>query len=166
MSEDRCPDCGASVIGGRAGCQALWDEIGAWDYSDPNYAATHDLAFDTYCMQHVERYCHSAKSYAAHLTRLCCGLEYAGDPKIYAAIQKWLNGTVTLEKPGAPSHRGQMTVADLRAARNVEEHTRLVHDWAQSVWEAYTAQHDIARNWIRDALSATRMAKTKHTARR
>jgi len=166
MSEDRCPDCGAAVMGGRAGCQALWDEIGARAYSDPNYAATHDLAFDAYCMQHLERYCRSAKSYAAHLTRLCCGLEYGGDPRIYAAIQKWLNGAVAIEKPEAPGDRGRMTVADLRAARNAEEHARLAHDWATSVWEAYTAQHDIARNWIQAALSAKETTKTKHNARR
>jgi len=153
-------------MGGRAGCQALLDEISARAYSDLNYAATHDLAFDTYCMQHPERYCRSAKSYAAHLTRLCCGLEHRGDPKIYEAIQKWLNGVVALEKPEAPNYRGQMTVADLREARNGEEHKKRVHEWAKSVWEAYTAQHELARNWIRAALTAKELAKTKHHARR
>lgn len=93
-------------------------------------------------------------SYAAHLTRLCCGLERGGDPGIYAAIQRWLNGAVAIEKPEAPGDRGRMTVADLRAARNVEEHSRLARDWAARVWEAYTAQHAVARNWIRAALSA------------
>ena len=117
-------------------------------------------------MQHPERYCRSAKSYAAHLTRLCCGLERGGDPWLYGAIQKWLNGAVASEKPEAPSDRGRITVADLRAARNAEEHTRLAHDWATSVWEAYTAQHDMARNWIQAALSAKETAKTKHNARR
>jgi hypothetical protein len=91
---------------------------------------------------------------AAHLTRLCCGLEHGGDPGIYAAIQRWLNGAVAIEKQEAPGDRGRMTVADLRAARNVEEHSRLAHDWAARVWEAYTAQHAVARNWIRAALSA------------
>jgi len=154
VSEDRCPDCGAAVAGGRAGCQALWDEISARAYGGPIYAASHDQAFDAYCVQHPERYCRSAKSYAAHLTRLCCGLERGGDPRIYAAIQRWLNGAVAIEKPEAPGDRGRLTVADLRAARNVEEHSRLAHDWAARVWEAYAAQHDVARNWIRAALSA------------
>ncbi len=163
MNKDRCPECGASVMGGRAGCQAVWDEISARAYSDPAYVATRDLAFDAYCLQHLKRYCRSAKSYAAHLTRLCCGLEYDGDPKVYDAIQKWLNGAVAIERPHTPSHRGQMTVADLRAARNAQEHTRLVHDWVNNVWKAYTAQHDIARNWIETAQSAQEMAKTKHT---
>jgi uncharacterized protein DUF5946 len=154
MSEDHCPACGAAVAGGRAGCQALWDEIGARAYGDPGYAASHDLAFDAYCMQHPEHYCRSAKSYAAHLTRLCCGLEQGGDRGVYAAIQRWLNGAVVIEKPEAPGERGRMTVADLRATHNVEEHTRLAHDWAASVWEAYAAQHDMARAWMRAALRA------------
>jgi hypothetical protein len=80
-----------------------------------DYAVTRDLAFDAYCMQHLEQYRRSAKSYAAHLTRLCCGLEYDGDPQVYEAIQKWLNGTVDIKKPEAPGPRGAMTVADLRA---------------------------------------------------
>jgi hypothetical protein len=153
-SEERCPDCGASVNGGREGCQSLFDEIMLRAYSDPLYAATHPLALDAYCMQHTERYCRSAKSYAAHLTRLCCGLEHNGDHKVYEAIQKSLNGAVAFEKPEAQGSRGQMTVADLTAASDVEEHTRLVKEWAASVWEAYASQHDIARGWIKDALSS------------
>jgi hypothetical protein len=121
-------------------------------YSDLEYAAAHDLAFDAYCMQHPEQYCRSAKSYVAHLARLCCGLEYGGDPKVYAAIRQSLDGTPALEKPPVPSYRGKMTVADLAVARNGEEHIQLVRQWAQSVWEAYTAQHAMAHSWIRAAL--------------
>ena len=105
-------------------------------------------------MQHPERYCRSAKAYAAHLTRLCCGLEHDGNPKIYAAIQKWLNGKAAIENPETPSYLGHMTVTNLSAARNVDEHTRLAHDWAKSVWEAYAVQHGIARTWIKAALGA------------
>jgi hypothetical protein len=158
-SEERCPDCGARIKGGREGCQSLFDELMLRAYSDPLYASTHSLALDAYCMQHTERYCRSAKSYAAHLARLCCGLEHNGDHKVYEAIQKSLNGTVEFEKPEAPRHRGRTTVADLRAASNVEEHTRLVKEWAGSVWEAYASQHAIARQWIRVALSSKEMAR-------
>jgi Family of unknown function (DUF5946) len=153
MSEDRCPDCGAPVEGGRAGCQALWDEIALRAYSEPGYAATHDLAFDTYCMQHPERYCRSAKSYAAHLTRLCCGLEHEGKHKVYQAIQQSLSGAVQIERPVAPTNVGKITVADLKAARSVEEHAETVHAWANSVWQAYAEQHELARGWMNTALS-------------
>ena len=71
-SAGTCPACGAVVAGGRAGCQAVFDELTARAYADLAYASTRNLAFDAYCLQHLETYCHSAKSYAAHLTRLCC----------------------------------------------------------------------------------------------
>lgn len=153
MSEDRCPDCGAPVAGGREGCQALINELAVQGYSHPGYAAVYNLAFDTYCLQHPGTYCRSAKSYAAHLTRLCCGLEHDGRPAVYAAINRWLDGRVDLERPETLPFFGQITIADVRAARTVEEHQALVRTWAESVWEAYAAQHDLARRWLGEAVS-------------
>ena len=153
-SAEKCPACGAIVAGGRDGCQALFDELTAHAYADIAYASVRDLAFDTYCMQHLETYCRSAKSYAAHLTRLCCGLDYAGDPYVYEAIQHWLNGVAKSEKPLVLNQLGSMTVVDVRDASNAEEHIRLVRAWAANVWEAYRSQHDLARGWIRAALAA------------
>jgi hypothetical protein len=158
MSQDKCPDCGASVSGGQAGCQSLWDETAARAFCDLRYATVHDLAFDSYCMQHVEKYCRSAKSYAAHLTRLCCGLEFGPGPAVYSAIQRWLNGQRALEKPRVLSFLGQLTIADVQLGGNPEEHARLVHAWAGAVWEAYAPQHDLARAWIAAALAYTDLA--------
>ena len=162
--EERCPDCGAPGGGGRAGCQALFDALGLRAYSDLQYAAVQSLALDAYCMQHLERYCRSAKSYAAHLTRLCCGLEYGGDPAVYRAIQQWLNGPVDLVKPPILPQLGPMTVADVQAAGSGEAYVRLVREWARVVWEAYAVQHDLARGWIQAALAA--QGRTGTTRRR
>jgi hypothetical protein len=107
-------------------------------------------------MQHPDTYRRSAKSYAAHLTRLCCGLEHGADPKVYRAIQRWLNGAVALEKPEVLSERGRMTVADLQAAASPEEMARLAQAWAEEVWEAYTSQHGVAQEWIRLAFGTTK----------
>ncbi|MBI5030262.1 MAG: hypothetical protein HZB51_07030 [Chloroflexi bacterium] len=152
MTDDRCPDCGARVESGREGCQALMDQMRAQSFSDLRYASVIDLAFDAYCMQHVDKYCRSAKSYAAHLTRLCCGIEYAGDPNVYAAIQKWLNGKVALEKPSLLTNLGSMTIADVQDAATIEEHIKRVRAWAENVWAAYAVQHEIARAWVKAAL--------------
>jgi hypothetical protein len=151
LTTAHCSDCGAPVAGGRAGCQALYDEQAT--PGGPGLGALRDLAFDAYCMQHPDTYCRSAKSYAAHLTRLCCGVEHGGDPKIYRAIQRWLNGAVALEKPEVLSRRGRKTVADLPGAGNPQEMQRLARAWAADVWEAYISQHELAREWIRVALS-------------
>ncbi|MFZ0415001.1 MAG: DUF5946 family protein [Candidatus Acidiferrales bacterium] len=151
-----CSECGARIEGGRAGCQALFNELGARDFSDPRFGAMHELFVDAYCMQHPEPYCHSAKSYAAHLTRLCCGLEFGGKKHVYDAIPRWLNANNKLEKPGTPAARGTMTIADVRTATTHEEYKQLVLSWAKCVWEAYASQHDLARRWLQDALAAKR----------
>ena len=78
----------------------------AW-YADVRYGRVYRVAFDAYCMQHPEDYGASARSYAAHLVGLCCGVERAGDAKAYRAIPHWLNGPKTIEKPDAPADRGR-----------------------------------------------------------
>jgi predicted amidophosphoribosyltransferase len=152
IEQDRCPDCGALVRGGRAGCQALWDEIASQAYQNLERASVHNLAFDSYCMQHPETYCRSAKSYAAHLTRLCCGLEHDGDPALHAAIQKWLNGNVPLAKPEVLSSRGTLTITHVATARDSQEYRERVRAWAEDVWAAYARQHDMARTWLKAAI--------------
>lgn len=148
---EQCPDCLAPVKGSEA-CQALWDEISLRAYSDLYYGRTYDLGFDAYCMQHP-RYTRSAKSYAAHLTRLCCGLEFNANPAVYAAIRTWLDGQVELQKPAAPESVGTITVAVVSAAQDAENHHKQVKAWAENVWAAYADQHDLVRSWIQQALA-------------
>lgn len=150
---ERCPQCGTSVAGGRAGCEALFDEIRFAATADRRIATVHRLAFDTYCMQHPESYCVSAKSYAAHLTGLCCGVEHNGDPAIYAAIPRWLNGSVALEKPEVLTRRGAITIANVLATPNVEARVKRIHEWADHVWGFYASQHELAQAWITAALT-------------
>lgn len=140
-----CPNCGANVPDGREGCEALWHEL----FSS---GAVGGPTFDAYCMQHLDKYCASAKSYAAHLTRLCCGVEYNGDPYVYTAIQKWLNGNRKLDKPAILPFLGTLTIADVRDAPPAER-GRVTQAWIEGVWAAYAAQHELARGWIQEALT-------------
>jgi len=41
-----------------------------------------------------------------------------------------------------------MTVVDVLAARNAEDHARLVHQWAESVWAWWGAHHERVRSWV------------------
>ena len=156
MSDDPCPECGATVAGGRAGCQALFDEICAAAYADLAFGAVHNLVMDAYSMQHPNEYGRSAKSYVAHLARLCCAMEHDADPAVYAAIPRWLNGASAIERPPVLSRRGEITIGQLRAADSGEEHKRMARAWAASVWQAYAPQHELARAWIRAALAGPR----------
>ena len=157
-----CPACGAPVAGGRAGCQAVYDSLSV----SGGLGTLRDLAFDAYCMQHPDTYCRSAKSYAAHLTRLCCGIEHGGEPKVYRAIQSWLNGAVPLVKPPVLAQRGAKTIADLQAAGSPADAAGLARAWAEDVWQAYASQHDLARGWIQLALTAGEAARTRPAANR
>ena len=152
MESQACPSCGARA-GGQAECQGLFDQLGALAWSDPRRAAVHNLVVDAYCLQHPDQYCESAKSYAAHLTRLCCALEFGGQPCLYWAIPRWLDGKVQLRKPLALRVRGAVTVADVHAAPNSDAYAARVREWARSVWEAYASQQDLARAWMRAAIA-------------
>lgn len=152
---DVCPDCGANVEGGREGCQALWHKL---FYS---VGLTHPAAFDAYCMQHLEKYCASAKSYAAHLTRLCCGVAYEADGQVYMAIQQWLNGNRQLEKPAILPFLGALTIADVYEAGSAEERANVTQAWVEGVWQAYEAQHSLAHTWLQEALAKETNRRSK-----
>src|SRR5437867_11388363 len=83
--EARCPSCGAH-LGGREGCQSAFDQLSADAWASPVRGAVHNLVVDTYAMQHPEEYGRSPKSYAAHVTALCCGIEHPGNQKLYGAF--------------------------------------------------------------------------------
>lgn len=147
-----CPDCGAQGVDGRDGCQAVWNEM---VYAQGGMPVS---AFDAYCLQHLERYCLSAKSYAAHLTRLCCAMAYHSDPHLYNAIQTWLNGNRPLVKPPLLPFLGGMTIMDIYHAP-LAERNRVRDAWQATVWAAYAPQHALAHAWIEQALAHQPMVR-------
>ncbi|MBZ5705858.1 MAG: DUF5946 family protein [Acidobacteriia bacterium] len=151
-----CPDCGATVAGGTAGCQSLMDELLARDFSDVTYFRVHRLLVDTYSLQHPERYCASVKSLAAHLTGLCWLLEHDGNRAVgNEALRRWLNRNPRLDKPELPSFRGKLTIASAQAASDSIRYAEAVELWARSTWEAYSALQPLARCWIQQGLDAS-----------
>jgi hypothetical protein len=152
FSDNRCAGCGLVVAGGGDACHALFEELIARDFSDYRYGRTHRLMVDAYAVQHVERYCRSAKSFAAHLGGLCCRFEHAGDPAALAALQRWLDGRVPLERPEPPRKRGALTIADAHGAPDPETYREAVERWARSAWDAYRALHGLARGYLSSAL--------------
>jgi hypothetical protein len=154
-----CSGCGLVVGAGTTGCQAILDELLARDFSDVAYFLVHRLMVDTYALQHPDRYCVSAKSLAAHLTGLCWILEHGGSPAVGSeSLRRWLDGAPRIERPEPPSFRGGLTIADVREARDPENHAaRAVQDWARSTWDAYASLHALAGHWVEQALSGQRL---------
>ena len=142
-----CPSCGTR-LGGREGCQSAFDQLSADAWASPARGAVHNLVVDTYAMQHPEEYGRSPKSYAAHLIALCCGTEHPGDPKLYWAIARWLDGPAAVEKPPLMARRGSLTIADVYVAASDHEYADLVRRWAADVWAAYADQQKLARKWL------------------
>lgn len=96
---DVCEDCGALVSEGKIGCQRIFEEVIAREFSDYRYGRTHRLTVDAYCLQHPEPYMRSGKSFAAHLTGLCSALECEDSLDINRVVQKWLSGNPVISKP-------------------------------------------------------------------
>jgi hypothetical protein len=153
-NQNSCPECGIAVSDGRVGCEALFDQIRYQVMSEPRIAVVHDLAFDTYCMQHIDTYCVSAKSYMAHLTRLCVGIEYASDPAIYVALQRVYSDKPLVKPEVLPlEQRGTLHLDDVIAIEDIPARVAIIRKWAANVWASYESQHGIARQFIQTALS-------------
>jgi hypothetical protein len=128
------------------------DEVSALGAAYFTSYADFRAAVDCYCLQHPEIYCVSAKSYAAHLAGLCCKMEHGGEAKIHAAIQRWLNGRVEIEKPAVPRMRGEVTVLCLEGAEDRQAKRRALEKWTASTWSAYAQLQDTARVYLRVAM--------------
>jgi hypothetical protein len=151
---DRCGGCGLVVPGGTDGCQAIFDELLARDFNNALYFKVHRLMVDLYALQHPDRYCASAKSFAAHLTGLCFAIENKGNRAVgYDPLRRWLDGSPHLERPPVPAHRGDLTIADVRSAPDPEAYANAVDRWANSTWVAYAELQPLARQWIETALT-------------
>ena len=156
MTQANCPDCGAPVTGGRAGCQTLFDEVLAREFGDFRYARLHRLTVDAYALQHPSEYMRSAKSYAAHLTGMCAAMELDDARGVNERVQRWLSGKKTIERPSEPpaSKRGELTIAHVHGAAAPDEHLARVREWARTTWDAWRDYHAVARRWIEEAGAA------------
>ena len=83
-----------------------YDEVLAREFSDPLYFGGHRTTVDCYALQHPEGYCASFKSFAAHLTGLCCAVEFGKD----RAIHVGLNGRRDETRPRFVDQRGAITI--------------------------------------------------------
>lgn len=144
-----CDGCGLVLDGGTAGCQAIFDAESARQYADVRLARHHRLCVDTYALQHPDRYCRSAISFAAHLTGLCAAMDHPGHPTLLRDLQQWLSGRPALDRPVEPADRGALRIDELAAAGDdPAAYTAATERWASSTWAAYAALQGLAREWV------------------
>ena len=168
----RCDGCGLVLpvragpthpyIGASPACWALFGEVLAREYGDPEYSRLHQVTVDTYAVQHPgvpER--RAIQSVALHLITLCLVLEDAADPAEGPKLHKRLAGWPSFHWLEPPSPTGGITVADVLRARTPVEHERMVEEWARDVWAAWEPHHATVRGWIERALSGDRPARPR-----
>jgi hypothetical protein len=98
-----------------------------------------------------------------HLIRLCLFHEHELSPEnandAMLAAGKNKHSFTWLEPPTTPT---LLTVADVAKTQGVEEHKSAVRAWAQSVWQAWSAQHDTIRSWLPINQSTAAVAPKRH----
>jgi hypothetical protein len=178
-----CSGCGLAIPGGTPACRLIFDAYIAREWNNPISYRYHRMFVDTYCLQHPDQFCASAKSFAAHLTGLCAAFEHKSHPSVHKAVNRWLNGNPSLTKPELPSFRGALTIAVVRAEIQAEVEAKVqaqvqtevqaevqaaaaqpeqnpfpiaqaIDRWARSTWEAYSSLHSQARLWINQSFPA------------
>ena len=149
-----CQGCGAQVpglegrphkyIGASAGCWEVYGRVLAKEYGEYGYPAhTHRLTVDAYAVQHPGTPSRqSIQSVNAHLASLCLVLErgLTGRQATSALARIAVRaGEFAWLEPPVPN--GALTVLDVAAAADLEEHERLVRRWAEGVWAAWQEHH-------------------------
>jgi len=144
----KCSGCGLLVAGGKIGCRAIFDDLCAREWNNPTSYRYHRMFVDTYCLQHTDEFCASAKSFAAHLTGLCAAFEQKSHPAVFKAVNHWLSGNPPLAKPELPALRGALTIAEVQAETEPFPIAQAVDRWARATWQAYAALQPWSRRWI------------------
>jgi len=149
-SATSCEDCGAA-LGGRAGCDAAFHELGARAYADSRFAYRRRAVVDAYSLQHPA-YILSLKSFAVHLCGLCAAVERAADPRADRAIWSDLRIPPDATKPTLPATRGSLTVSSLVDATAPDAFRAAADAWIADVWAAWHEHHALARRWLDHAM--------------
>jgi hypothetical protein len=165
LQESICPGCGLSMpvrdsaaarsyYNTSAECWDLYTEVLATEYSNAFlFGQIHQLTVDAYAVQHAGGP-HPDKSVDVHLFGLYLSLEKGvRSPyvppllqRLVAAIETWPHYTPVTE-------RGSLTVFDVAMCDSVEDHIRVVREWAQMVWDSWSDYHDEVARLISDHLT-------------
>ena len=158
-----CPGCGVLLpetagsthryIGASPECWSAFGEVSGKEYGDFRYARVHRLTVDAYCAQHPgEPSPQAVRSVAVHLVGLLLQMERDLDPEELYAVHKRMS---SLAKEGKkevfwiepPTFFGEPTILYVLGAKGPDEHAERVHEWARSVWEAWSPHHETVRRW-------------------
>lgn len=132
------------------GCWAIYGEVLAREYENPDLMEVHRLSVDAYAVQHPggnDR--QSIQSVGVHLLRLSLFIEYNLSPKnANAAMLKAAKHKQNYTWLEPPESLGNITAADVHRTKDAEDHKKIVRAWANEAWMAWSAYHAVIRSWI------------------
>jgi len=145
-----CVGCGAEVrdvdypvhsdMRTSPGCWALFCDVLGREFSDRAYWPVHQLTVNAYALQHA------ASNPALHLLALCLRFEHGlSDEQILPVMRRVAKDKNALPSVETPSVTNKVTVLDVYAARNAQEHIAAVERWARSVWRSSSDSHEAIR---------------------
>ncbi|MCC6784950.1 MAG: hypothetical protein IT457_19030 [Planctomycetes bacterium] len=160
MSPSTCPGCSAvfessdgpvhEYMESSPACWRAFGEVLAREYGSGEHFAVHRLTVDAYAVQHPGGDSRQAiQSVGVHLARLCMMLERSLSPERANAAMVRVSGIkARMVKLARPASLGAVTVADVLAARDAEEHVAAVRRWADAAWLAWSPHHATVRRWV------------------
>jgi hypothetical protein len=150
----RCPD---AVYDGYFNttpeCWDVFTEVVGKEFGNAMlFGQVHQLTVDAYAAQHAGGN-HRDKSVVVHL----CGLYLVLDrglrptmvPRVFQRLAAMVRVWPHFSRPDAIS---EFTVFDVALADSIEDHTRLVREWAKFVWQSWSPYHQELKNFLSEHL--------------
>ena len=147
-----CPGCGARLsvsddafadarYNASPECWQLYGEMTAYTVTRGYETFIHQLAIDAYAAQHFGKNVRPIGNFFPLIT-LCVAAEkgYTGRQAqhLHMLLAK---RSKTFPTFTPPAYVGAITIADVMQAQPGEPRDAMIHQWVQSVWEAWSAEH-------------------------
>lgn len=130
------------------GCWTMFGDIMNQEFSDLRYWKGHQFTVDAYAISHVGNKAdqRAINSVHIHLAALYGvfeqGLAMTEVSKLRGRFSTYYKGKAVLEWLEPPPSFGPITIFDLWDNDQPELHYAIARNWAKSVWEAWSHQHD------------------------
>ena len=148
-----CPGCGLALPARKTNntgnyyntsdeCWDLYTEVLGKEYSDAVlFGQVHQITVDTYAVQHAGGR-HPDKSVDVHLYGLYFALvKGIRSPYIPPLLQRVVSAIDVWPHYEPPTKRAAITVFDVAFCDLSEEHSKVVREWGQAVWETWSEHH-------------------------
>jgi Family of unknown function (DUF5946) len=145
-----CPGCGVRLpvssetypdgrYNASAECWQLYGELTAYTVTRGYETFIHQLAIDAYAAQHVGKNVRPiGVAFALITLYLACEKGYNGRQAQHMLLAQ---RSKTWPAFTPPAHVGAITIADVMQAPPGEPRDAMIHQWTQSVWDAWSAEH-------------------------